>query len=225
MRRRQWLDVAHLHLERISHGLTLRTQAELAKIASPGVKVVTEMSSLRRPRRLVKLIDIWIADYDRSRLKNLTSILRGRGEVWLDGACKPGKHGPFCKYHKQVDFRKTFWWMWCMGVKGLVYDSALPTTRSTEPLIYVWEEGILNSVRWETIRDGIEDYEYLSLLDEIVSRQKVMRKSDSMPQIQHRASRLLKGIRAKGGSVNVGRVREQIAAILEACSAGAPSES
>ena len=107
-------------------------------------------------------------------------------------------------------------------MRGLVYDFALPTTRSREPLIYTWEEGILNSVRWEIIRDGIEDYEYLSLLEESVGSPKG---AGSMDRIQRRASKLLRGIRAKGSPMDLADAREEIAAILEAYRAGASSES
>lgn len=215
--RKNWLDLAYLHLGNCH--LTPRSQAELAKGASPGIKVVAEASGPRELSGRESLVDTWIIDCCHHRMENLNGLLRGRGEVWLDGACKDGRHGPLCWHHEQVDIRKTFWRMWSMGMRGLVYDFALPTTKSREPLIYTWEEGILNTVRWEIIRDGIEDYEYLSLLEESVGSPKC---TGSMDRIQRRARRLLRGIRAKGGPMDLADAREEVAAILEAISARAP---
>jgi hypothetical protein len=222
LERRHWLDLAYLHLEDGPQRLALRSQAELAKRASPGIKLVAEANGSEGPSGLAKIADIWVVDGCRSGPRSLSALLRGRGEVWLDGACKHGRHGPLCRHRERVDIRKTFWRMWSMGMRGLVYDSALPTARSKEPLLHAWEEGILNSARWEVIRDGIEDFEYLSLLEGAVSGSKGAGKS--MAPIQRRAIKLLRDIRAKGAPVNLARAREGIAAVLEAYSAGA-SES
>jgi len=218
--KRRWLDLACLHLEKGCHRLTLASQAKLAKRASPEIKVVAEVGDSRELRGQQNLIDIWIIDCCRSRPKDLAGLLRGGSEVWLDGACRDGRHGPLCRHHEQVDVRRTFWRMWSMGMRGLVYDLALPTKRSKEPLIYTWEEGVLNSIRLEIIRDGIEDYEYLSLLEGIVGNPKGTGRS--MARIQRRAIRLLRGIRSKGGHVNMAQAREEVAAILEDFSARAP---
>jgi len=220
LKRKRWLDLAYLHMG--NNHLTIKSQAEMAKRASPGIRVVAEASDSRELIGQESLVDTWIIDCCRHRPKNLIGILRGRGEVWLDGACKDGRHGPLCWSREYVEIRRAFWRMWSMDMRGLVYDLALPTTRSKEPLIYTWEEGALNSVRLEIIRDGIEDYEYLSLLEEIVDDPKG---TESMIRIGRRAEKLLRDIRAKCGHVNLGQARGEIAAILEAYSAGVPSES
>lgn len=216
---RHWLDLAYLHLESDhQRPALLRYRAELVKRASPGIKVVAEVKGSRELSGHVNLADVWVVDNCRFRSRP-EGLLRGRGEVWLDGACKHGRHGPLCRHRGQVDIRRAFWRMWSMGMRGLVYDLALPTARSKEPLIYTWEEGLLNSARLEVIRDGIEDYEYLSLLEEVVGRPKGAGKS--MARIQRRTSRLLRDIKAKVGSVNLAQAREEIAAVLEAYNAGA----
>ena len=220
LKRRRWLDVAHLHLDSNLRDVTLEGQAELARTASPGVKIVAETRDGARLGRLPKFADIWVVDANRPKHQLAKLIKLRRGEIWLDGTCKPGKHGPLCKSRRWMHCRRFFWQMWSFGVKGVVYDSALPTERAGEPLIYTWEEGLMNSVRWEIIRDGIEDYEYLSLLEETVGcpeGEDMAITSDHMGQILQKARRLLRGIRAKGGFVDLWRNRERVAAILEAC--------
>jgi len=218
LKRRRWLDVAHLHLD-CNHGnLTLEGQAELARAASPGIKIVAEIRGGARPGRLPKFADIWVVDANRPN-RLLTKLIKsGLGEIWLDGTCKPGGHGPLCKSRGWIHCRRFFWRMWSLGVRGLVYDSALPTGRPGEPLIYTWEEGPMNSVRWEIIRDGIEDYEYLSLLEGAVSSPEGVKAiTPDRGRILRKARMLLWGIRAKGGFVDIWQNRERVAAILEAC--------
>jgi len=219
LKKRRWLDVAYLHLDS-NLRVTLEDQAELARSASPRVKIVAETRGGARLGRLPKFADIWVVDANCPKHLLEKLIKLGRGEIWLDATCMPGQHGPLCKSRRGVHCRRLFWQMWSLGVKGIVYDSALPTGRPGEPLIYTWEEGLMNSVRWEIIRDGIEDYEYLSLLEETVGSPEgdnIAMTSDHTGQILRKARRLLRGIRAKGGFVDLWPNRERIAAILEAC--------
>jgi hypothetical protein len=55
-------------------------------------------------------------------------------------------------------------------------------------LLYYGPEGPVDSLRWETLRDGIEDYDYLALLQAAVKRAATGR---SAAEAQRRAAALL----------------------------------
>ena len=77
-----------------------------------------------------------------------------------------------------MEHRMLFWQLWSLGLKGLHYWCVNATPLNCDPfksqldltpvngngrLLYAGKEGPLNSIRWEVIRDGIEDYDYLVL--------------------------------------------------------------
>jgi len=78
-----------------------------------------------------------------------------------------------------VEHRTLFWQTWALGIRGLHYwniNFAAPNANpylglvDTTPvngngyLVYPGAEGPVPSIRWETIRDGIEDYDYLVIV-------------------------------------------------------------
>jgi hypothetical protein len=224
---KKWLDVAYLHLEASPSNMSPMRQAELARTYSPGIRVVSEACGIRRMRELAGLVDVWVSKapgQSPSRLANAARRLSAGNELWLDVACRVGRHGPLCIRRNRAEQRGFFWRMWGMGAKGLVLDSALPTEGSMEPLLYNWEEGVMNSVRWETIRDGIEDYEYLALLEERADELDGVKATsgipDSLRSAHVRGRRLLATIRARIGPLDLIGTRERVAAALEALDTG-----
>lgn len=78
-----------------------------------------------------------------------------------------------------VEHRTLFWQTWALGIRGLHYwninfappnaDPYLGLTDVTPVngngyLVYPGADGPVSSIRWETIRDGIEDYDYLVMV-------------------------------------------------------------
>ncbi|MGQ9514083.1 MAG: glycoside hydrolase domain-containing protein [Thermoproteota archaeon] len=220
LREMGWLDIAYLHLDKgLSFHSTLN-QIKAARFSSPKIKVVADLT---RKRRLSRFVDAAILRYDHKCFTKIhewmTFKSRAIGEIWIDVACKPRAHGALCILHHLIDRRRFFWEMWSKGVRGLVYDSVLPTNSSFEPLLYPMENGPMNSIRWENVRDGIEDYEYLCLLEERINALEKDAKdftiSRPMKKIYLKGRRLLSSIRKKKSEVDIIRYRERVAILLE----------
>ena len=102
------------------------------------------------------------------------------GEVWWYVNYDPPRpYGNFFIDFAGVEHRILFWQAWGAGIEGFHYWSVNHARPGQDPrrrqldvtpvngdgfLVYPGEDGPVNSVRWEIIRDGIEDYGYLVLL-------------------------------------------------------------
>jgi hypothetical protein len=218
LRRRGWLDITYLHLDGSLPLHLVMDKAKIAKAKLPEIKVVADLSVEHRLSKITELADALILRLDSKRFASEKLLPGAMGEVWIDVACRPKVHGSLCASLHLIDHRRLFWAIWSFGAKGIVHDWALPARGSVEPLLYPMENGPMNSVRWETVRDGIEDYEYLCLLEErihalsdSVNRMTISRQTKSA---YLEGKRLLSSIKAKGGWVDVAQKREQIAKIL-----------
>jgi len=116
-----------------------------------------------------------------SNLKVLERVKEG-GEVWWFVNHEPGRpYGNFFIDFAGIEHRILFWQTWALGIRGFhyrginisqpgrsPYESQLDITPANGDgfLVYPGEDGPVNSVRWEIIRDGIEDYDYLVLFQE-----------------------------------------------------------
>ncbi|MEX2016032.1 MAG: glycoside hydrolase domain-containing protein, partial [Candidatus Hydrogenedentales bacterium] len=114
-----------------------------------------------------------------ARIPLLERIGEG-GEVWWFVNELPGRpYANFFLDFAAIEHRFLLWQAWGLGVKGLhhrhtnalpleqnPYESLLDAvpTNGGSYLLYAGAEGPVNSIRWETLRDGIEDYDYLTLL-------------------------------------------------------------
>ena len=114
-----------------------------------------------------------------ARIPLLERIGEG-GEVWWFVNELPGRpYANFFVDFAAVEHRILFWQAWGLGVRGLHhrYTNALPREQNPYEslldavpanggnyLLYAGAAGPVNSIRWETLRDGIEDYDYLTLL-------------------------------------------------------------
>jgi hypothetical protein len=100
--------------------------------------------------------------------------------------------------------RRLFWYLWSKKVNGLFFWNitawkdwggiyARPNRDST--LIYPGKNGPVNTIRWEYFRDGLEDYEYLKLLEKIIKE--VFNDSSATNKdrtIANEASKFIQGI-------------------------------
>jgi hypothetical protein len=107
--------------------------------------------------------------------------------VWWYVCCGPGFPYPnFFTDHRALEPRILFWMQYRFGVEGFLYWSlnwwGWPNNDPFQKhlrvagaigdgmLLYPGPTGPLNSIRWECIRDGIEDYEYHWLLADAIRR-------------------------------------------------------
>lgn len=121
--------------------------------------------------------------FDTTNNRTILERISNGGEVWWYVDNMPARpYGNFFVDFAAMEHRILFWQAWALGVKGMHHWSinALPpgqdpykTLLTTTPvngdgfLVYPGKDGPVNSLRWEVIRDGIEDYDYLALFNDL----------------------------------------------------------
>ena len=111
----------------------------------------------------------------------LKRISGGREVWWYVSHMPPRPYGNLFLDFTAVEHRILFWQAWALGMRGMQYwcvnyapEGQNPYTDPLDStpvngdgcLVYPGKDGPVNSVRWETVRDGLEDYDYLSLFME-----------------------------------------------------------
>jgi hypothetical protein len=112
----------------------------------------------------------WLPHYEKAR--------DGGAEIWFYTCCHPMGAFP----NRFLDFpliktRILQWYNWRFGLSGYLHwglnfwdDDPLHSTGNPQLppgdswIVYPGPDGPLSSIRWEALRDGFEDYEYLWLL-------------------------------------------------------------
>ncbi len=152
-----------------------------------------------------KDIDIWcfqIAHYNERLKSKLESLGK---EIWMYISGPDDSHPNFAIDFPAIDARIIPWMCWKLNIKGLLYwcvnfwrvnpwETAMNTAwqqNGNGLLYYPGEDGPVPSLRLELIRDGMEDYEYLYLLNELVKRAE-RQKSKDINNLIIRAKKLLK---------------------------------
>lgn len=102
---------------------------------------------------------------------------------WYVNHTPPRPYGNFFVDFAAIEHRILFWQAWALGMRGMQYWSVNFWPNKGDPmenllditpvngdglLVYPQMEGPVNSIRWEVIRDGIEDYDYMALFMERV---------------------------------------------------------
>lgn len=104
------------------------------------------------------------------------------GEVWwYVDQTPPRPYGNFFIDFDGIDHRILFWQAWALGVRGMHYHGINQHRDGRDPwkdladvtpvngdgfLVYTDASGPVSSLRWENIRDGIEDYDYLAIFND-----------------------------------------------------------
>ncbi len=111
-------------------------------------------------------------------------ISAGREVWWYVSGMPPRPYGNLFVDFAAIEHRILFWQAWALGIKGMQYRGINQPRGNADPydglldetpangdafLVYPGAAGPVNSIRWETIRDGIEDYDYLVLLRERIA--------------------------------------------------------
>ncbi len=148
---------------------------------APWLPLMTTTRGLRP--FLAQTVGIWgvhLPVFDTPSGEDLRAAIQQGKEVWGElGPLPPRPYANFFLDSEGIDHRVLFWQLWGLGVRGLHYPSINAVPEGNNPLyslldtvpvngdcmlVYPGPTGPLNSVRWEIIRDGIEDYDYLALL-------------------------------------------------------------
>lgn len=197
LRSKGWLEKGYAYIydePNEEHYAMLIEEARLWREADRGLRVLlTEQPE----EPLFGSVDIWSPVLDAYIRKNCQARQAAGDEVWWYVCMGPRHPFPnnFIDY-PAIDHRILHWMNWKFGVTGVLYwqtmfwtqdpwtktmcrsedgktlfgngDGVLlyPSVRQKSGKTLV--EGPLDSIRWEMIREGIEDYDYLRLLDDAV---------------------------------------------------------
>lgn len=108
----------------------------------------------------------------------LQRIANGRETWWYLSHLPARPYANFFVDFTAMEHRILFWQAWAAGIRGLQYwcvnyvpegDDPYDTVVDTTPvngdglLVYPGPDGPVASIRWEILRDGIEDYDLLAL--------------------------------------------------------------
>lgn len=143
----------------------------------PDVKILGTIYG-EEPKMLYGAIDIWSRGLEQSEfVKERFAV---GDEFWTANA-------PFIKLEADLLIGRTFFWrlpvykytgvlLWNAvggyGIDNPWTDPMVAGSNGNAHLIYPDKSGPLSSIRWELVRDGIDDYDYLSLLKGEINRLK-----------------------------------------------------
>lgn len=132
--------------------------------------------------------------------KAVLERIAGGNEVWwYVNHTPPRPYANFFIDFAAVEHRVLFWQTWALGIKGVHYWNVNYTEGGVNPwlsqldvtpangdgfLVYPGPSGPVNSIRWEVIRDGIEDYDYLVILRELVKRAEAANTAALLQKVQ-----------------------------------------
>ncbi len=196
LRSRGWLDKGYSYIydePREEDYAKVVAEAKLWREADPGLKILlTEQPE----EPLFGYVDIWSPVLDAYKQRSCRQRQALGEQVWWY-VCTGPKH-PFPNNfidYPAIDHRILHWMNWKYGVTGVLYWQTMfwtqnpwrsANTRSEDGRYFGNGDGMLlypavkeksgspliagpiDSIRWEMIREGIEDYDYLHMLDEAV---------------------------------------------------------
>jgi len=191
LREKGWLDLAYIYMQDEPNDAdayeVVRRQGALIHEADPGIKrLCTEQTVTSDPAwgDLYGAVDIWcplFGLYDEPTARQRQAL---REEIWSYTAlCQCAEQNPFWEIDfPPVSFRAPFWVSWHYGIKGFLYWSSVywedTTDVWTRPCFRdeYWGEGMLlypgaeagiagpvPSIRLKLIREGMEDFEMMTL--------------------------------------------------------------
>ncbi|MBP1990592.1 S-layer homology domain-containing protein [Paenibacillus eucommiae] len=187
LREKGWLDMTYVYLTDEPTEETFPTWIQMAeewKSIVPDVKI---MITTYPTQALVNTVDIWSVPGMRDDPQEAENVLQRGEELWWYHTDPPHPNANFLIDMPAVDVRATFWQSWqgflTKGYTGFLYSwstwvgsnpweetGPFISRNGTESQIYPSENGPVNSIRWEVIRDGIEDYDYSFMLWELLQR-------------------------------------------------------
>ncbi len=157
------------------------------KASAPDIPVMVTTTGLHP--FLHEEVDRWVPHlqlFDTSFNRHLLDRISSDQEVWwYINHAPPRPYSNLFVDFPAMEHRMLFWQAWALGVKGMHYwainyvppgqrpeDSILDITpvNGDGLLVYPTPDGPINSIRWENIRDGIEDYDYLTLFRDRYTR-------------------------------------------------------
>jgi Domain of unknown function (DUF4091)/Family of unknown function (DUF6067) len=167
----------------------VRALSKFVREVVPGLKVLcTKGPQVRNPQwgSLVGWVDIWVPLWPMFDETAVRRRLFAGEEIWSYTALCQGRQDTPCWEldFPLLNYRIPMWISWRFGITGLLYWSTTnwPSTQDvwTNPITYgdqynmegsllypgvdAGVRGFITSIRLKQIREGLEDYEYLTIL-------------------------------------------------------------
>ncbi len=157
----------------------------------------------------LKFVDIWCPEvYSFNPTLAAAEQAKGKQVWWYPAFSTRHPFPDFWIDYPAIDNRILFWLTWKHELDGLLYWSAtnwyradpwkdpmtFPGANGDGTLLYPGEDGApVNSIRWECIRDGSEDYDYFVLLRKALAdaRRRAPQPDADIAKLMQAAERLL----------------------------------
>ncbi|HID93059.1 MAG TPA: DUF4091 domain-containing protein [bacterium (Candidatus Stahlbacteria)] len=228
---RGWLDKAMIKIsdEPTKEEIDCwRKAAKLVKKASPRLKVTDAFARTKPYEQFIDCVDVWAVhlwnfDHD------FAARCQSKGaEVWWYTCNDCNNPNTFIK-SSLIEARLIPWLMWENKVDGFLRWSYIDWSKtpwcdtkgySSSPqgdkfLVYPGAEGPASSIRWEAMREGMEDYEYLTILDQLMKEKPYISK-ESRTKLDRAIHRVVMGEKYTRDPFTLRSVRAYIAkAIVE----------
>lgn len=198
LREKGWLDMAYVYTYDEApekHWGEVRKIARAIKKAAPGLRILQCLNEPQGVKALageVDVFDVYVGQYHKSGVQ----ALQAKGtEAWLAVCCYPMEHPNLFTEYPLLDARILPLFCWKYQARGFEYWSPVAWGRNWRKkppqqwpnvpwdpntfgnyngdgqLLYPGADGIpYPSIRLKALRDGFEDYEYLWLLNELVTK-------------------------------------------------------
>ena len=152
----------------------------IAKEAAPKIPLLLTHS----PASGLSNVDIWCIQFPWYSAKTIEAELKDGKHLWFYVCIGPERpYGNFFLYQEPIEHRILFWQTYKYRGEGFLYwevnywNDGNPLAYLKEgitfdknmdgKLLYPGADGPIGSIRYENIRDGIEDYDYLVLLKKV----------------------------------------------------------
>ena len=208
LRGKGWLGMAYSYVsdepEAEQYAVLNLVMSEIRK-AAPDLR---NMMTARSFPEELRHVDIWCPEVYSFNPELAAQEQRKGKLVWWYPAFSTRHPFPdFWVDYPAIDCRVIFWMTWKHRLDGLLYWSisnwyaqnpwenaaTFPGANGDGTLIYPGEDGgPVNSIRWENVRDGSEDYDYLSLLQELATKAKARPDAARHADLLHRAEALVR---------------------------------
>jgi hypothetical protein len=193
LRDRHWDEMAYIYVADEPNSQEayndVRARSKFVRDVVPGLKVLcTKGPQVQNPRwgSLVGSVDIWAPLWPMFEHEAVKKRLSAGEEIWSYTAlCQGHPDTPFWELDfPTLNYRIPMWISWRLDITGLLYWTTTnwSSTRDvwTNPLTYgdqynmegsllypgvdVGVQGFITSIRLKQIREGLEDYEYFTIL-------------------------------------------------------------
>jgi hypothetical protein len=153
--------------ERLKYSLMA---AQDAKAAMPYIQNFMTLGNRQLPTEFIGYVNTWCPSWGSIDFesKQVSDRKAAGDRFWTYGV-----EYKYNNSYEPLDLRVPYWLYWKFGITGVHYSHGEDSAYLTYPnASYPHSDGLksIPSIRWELIRHGAQDYEYLWLLNDLIQR-------------------------------------------------------